>query len=142
MDSGNVQITYGLWQYCSTYQDTQICAPLQCPNTNDNSGFCNKTLAGRVFVTLACVMSGIATICLFSCAVTLEKTNETLLLITKILAFACIIVGIIGVAVSASATQTLGQNGVDMNLGVAAILGIIAIVDNFAGAIAALSVTK
>jgi hypothetical protein len=87
-------------------------------------------------------MSGIAAICLLSFAVTRENTNGVLLLATKGLVFACVIVGIIGVAAGASGTQSLGQSGTNFNLGAAAAVGIVAIIINFVGGIAAFFIQK
>ena len=134
--------TYGLWQSCSSYLGTQTCVAYQCPIDGDTTDFCGKIYAGRAFVTLACIMSGLITICLYSFAVTRDKTHHILLLATKGLGFACLVMGIIGVAVGATATQSLGEGGINLNLGAGAIIGIIAILVNFGGAIAALFVTK
>jgi hypothetical protein len=87
-------------------------------------------------------MSGIAAICLYSFAVTRDNTNGILLLAIKGLVFVCLIAGIIGVAVGANATQSLGQGGVNLNLGAAAIIGIVAIIVNLGGGIAALFIQK
>jgi hypothetical protein len=88
-------------------------------------------------------MSGIAAICLFSFAVTRENTNGILLLATKGLVFACVIAGIIGVAIGANATLSLSDDiGASLNLGAAAAIGIVAIIINFFGGIAAIFIKK
>jgi len=88
-------------------------------------------------------MSGIAAICLFSFAVTRDNTNGILLLATKVLVFACVIAGIIGVAVGANVTLSLDDDtGVSLNLGAAAAIGIVAIIINFFGGVAAVFIKK
>jgi hypothetical protein len=144
-DGTDYEITYGLWQSCESYLGVKTCDNVQCPSDNydNDSGFCSKILASRAFVTLACIMSGIAAICLFSFAVTRENTNGILLLATKGLVFACVIAGIIGVAIGANATLSLSDDiGASLNLGAAAAIGIVAIIINFFGGIAAIFIKK
>jgi hypothetical protein len=142
-DITDYEVTYGLWQFCETYQGSKTCDTIQCPGNGYDSGFCSKILASRAFVTLACIMSGIAAICLFSFAVTRENTNGILLLATKGLVFACVIAGIIGVAVGANVTVSIDDgSGLSFNLGAAAIVGIVAIIINFVGGIAAIFIQK
>lgn len=88
-------------------------------------------------MTLACIISAIVTLGLLVTARTSEITNQTLLTITKGLAFACLIMGIIGVAVGINAI-TGGGSGLSMGAG--AILGILAIIINLGGAIVAVLV--
>jgi hypothetical protein len=96
---------------------------------------CSKILAARAFMTLACIISGITAICSFASAVTNDNTNRILLLATKGLVFVCLVMGIIGVAVGSDASVNFG--GGELKLGAAAIVGIVAIIINFGGAIAA-----
>jgi hypothetical protein len=122
--------TLGLWQACGLVLNEKRCYALPCPEKEGViSDSCNKILAARAFVTLACIISGISALCLFLSAVTSETVRRILLIAGKGLAFASLITGIIGVAVGINVTTF------KLKWGAAAILGIIAIVINFFGAI-------
>ncbi len=131
--------TLGLWQACGPVLNEKLCIALQCAEKEGViSNFCNKILAARAFVTLSCIISGISALCLFLSAVTSETIRRILLIAGKGLAFASLITGIIGVAVGINVTTVIEiGSGTDFKLkwGAAAILGIIAIVINFFGAI-------
>ncbi len=117
-----------------------MCEALTCPSASFQTGFCNKILSARAFLTLACILSGIATTAsIISCAVTGDTTPRLLLLTTKILAFACLLTGIIGVALGVNATMTAASD-IKLRLGDAAIIGIVGIGINLIGAIATLLV--
>jgi len=136
---GGYEYTSGLWQSCETSPDTKSCVSVKCPSeVSGSTSVCSKILAARAFMTLACIISGIAAICSFACAVTKDSTNRILLLGTKGLVFLCLVMGIIGVAVGINATLNSGLDEIGFKLGAAAIVGIVAIIINFGGAIAAL----
>ncbi|CAF3992774.1 unnamed protein product [Adineta steineri] len=134
--TGSYTSTYGLWKICASSLSVTECVPVKCSTAIGDSSFCSRILAGRAFMTLACILSGITSICLFICAFIDEKTSRILLLIAKALAFICLIMGIISVAAGGSTIQTLSQDGVKCNLSAASILGIIAIIINLVGVIA------
>ncbi|CAF1415076.1 unnamed protein product [Adineta steineri] len=133
---------YGLWQICGSGPGVKECVSIKCPAAAGDSSFCSKILAGRAFITLACILSGIAAICLLLCAFTDVGKNRILLLITKALAFVCLIMGIIGVATGASTIQTMGEGIVKFKLGVASIIGIITIIINLVGAVASVFIKQ
>jgi hypothetical protein len=64
-----------------------------------------------------------------------ENKNNIILMVVKAVAFACVVTGIIGVAVGISGTNTSAIQGVSLSIGAAAIIGIIAILLNVAGAV-------
>ncbi|CAF1415039.1 unnamed protein product, partial [Adineta steineri] len=127
--------SYGLWRECLPGPNVIICGPLRCPGGIYGPDFCGRIFAGRAFMTLACILSGITTISLFICAFTDVGKNRILLLITKASAFVCLIMGIIGVGVGGSIIQILSEGSVKFSLGAASTLGIIAIIINLVGAI-------
>ena len=102
------------------------------------SSACGKYQTGRAFVTLACIFSGLAALCMLACALISTDLSKTLTLLGKILSFITVGVGIIGVAVGISAVSTGGEG----SLGVAAILGIIAVIINIAGAIVSMLIQE
>jgi len=115
--------------------DDSICEDLLCPSENFTSSFCSKTLAARVFLTLSCILSGISgTLSIIYCAISGDKIHRRLLLTEKGLAFASLIMGIIGVALGISAAMTVEIN-TKLRLGDAAIIGIAAVGINLIGAI-------
>jgi len=131
------EFTIGLWKNCTTIMDLeQQCFSVKCPqNDGDTTDFCNKILAARAFVILACIMSGISALFLFSIGATSDNKKQIALMAAKGLAFACLIMGIIGVAVAINGTTETAR-ATKLNWGAAAILGIIAIILNLCGAIA------
>ncbi|CAF3595869.1 unnamed protein product [Adineta steineri] len=135
-------LTYGLWKKCDQGPDGSECELLKCPMKDDDSSVCSRILAGRAFMTLACILSGITTISLFICAFTDVGKNRILLLITKASAFVCLIMGIIGVGVGGSIIQILSEGSVKFSLGAASTLGIIAIIINLVGAIVSLFIKQ
>jgi hypothetical protein len=131
--------TVGLWQRCGTSPVPKFCDSIPCPSEESGAAsLCSKILAARAFMTLACIISGITAVCSFACAVTKDNTNRILLLATKGLVFVCLVMGIIGVAVGSNATVNPGGDIIKFRLGAAAIVGIVAIIINFGGAIVAL----
>ncbi|CAF1157714.1 unnamed protein product [Adineta steineri] len=137
-DFGN--ITYGLWRWCNSTTDDTTCADISCPSEDFPSSFCNKILAARAFITLACILSGFCgTLSVIYCAISGERSARPLILTKKCLAVACLIMGIIAIAIGISATMT-AQNGFKLRLGVAAILGIVGVGINLIGTVIILSV--
>jgi hypothetical protein len=95
-------------------------------------------------------MSGFSVMVLFVFVATSGNTKQMLLMAGKVLAFACLIMGIIGVALGINVTTdtkrafeihlNAGAVAIPVKLGIqwgtSAIIGVIAIVLNFCGAIA------
>ncbi len=133
--TGGDETTIGLWRTCSTSSNTEKqCYSIQCPQTGDDTtGYCSKLLAARAFVTLACIMSGISAVLLFISVATSDNGKQILLMAGRGLAFVCLIMGIIGVAIGINLAT-----GISSNWGAAAIIGIIAIIINFCGAVASI----
>ncbi|CAF1344907.1 unnamed protein product [Rotaria sp. Silwood1] len=128
-------VTYGLWRYCPSTPDGKTCEDLSCPSEIFETGFCNKILAARTFLTLACILSCTSGIIwVLFCAVTVDTTPRLLLLVDKGLTFGCLLAGIIGVAVGISATMN-AESEMKLRLGAAAIVGIVGIVTNIVGAL-------
>jgi hypothetical protein len=136
--SDGLDYTLGLWQDCYSNLDGKNCKALPCPTEKDESGFCSKILAARVFITLTCIVSAISALCLFLCTMIKDNTNRILLLAIKGLVFVSLSTGIIGVTRGINGTTTVNPSEVKLDLGAAAIIGIVAIVINFAGAIVSL----
>ncbi|UJR15553.1 hypothetical protein I4U23_002492 [Adineta vaga] len=132
----------GLWQFCFSIYDDSNCDSVECSSNNGNAGLCSRIVAGRAFMTLACILSGICTICLFICAVLGENVHRLVLVGSEILAFVCVILGIIGVGVGGSISTLLSGNGIQYSFGAAAIIGVIAIIINLAGAILTLFIKQ
>ncbi|CAF3595854.1 unnamed protein product [Adineta steineri] len=140
---GGFSSSYGLWKSCRSTPVETECFSIKCPIKDDESGLCGRILAGRAFMTLACILSGITTISLLLCAFTDVGKNRILLLITKALAFGCLIMGIIGVAVGGSSLQKVPNEGdFKYKLGTAAIIGIITIIINLVGAVASVFIKQ
>ncbi len=142
LGSEGYETTIGLWKLCGTTPDEKSCESIKCPSeVSELATFCSKILAARAFMTLACILSGITAICSFGSAVTNDNTNRILVLATKGLVFVCLVMGIIGVAVGSNASLNFfgggGEGAPQFKLGAAAIVGIVAIIINFGGAIAA-----
>jgi hypothetical protein len=117
----------GLWKVCSPVWNLgQLCFDIQNEGT--------KLLAARAFVTLACIMSVISALLLFSSVATSDYTKQILLMVGKSLAFACLIMGVVGVALGINVTTETVLH-IKSNWGASAIIGVIAIVLNFCGAI-------
>jgi hypothetical protein len=79
-------------------------------------------------------MSGISTLLLFISVAISDNAKQISLMAAKGLAFACLVMGIIGVAVGINGTTAILETKLDW--GASAIIGIIAIVLNLCGAIA------
>ncbi|CAF1529840.1 unnamed protein product [Rotaria sp. Silwood1] len=132
--SESEEFTIGLWRLCISDSDIKTCFDLECSLTSEESSTCRKIIAARAFVTLACILSGISIICLIIYTMKRDSTFAMLLLVTKGLVVACLIMGIIGVAVGIDATVNIGGL-IKLDLGAAAAIGIVAIILNFIGTI-------
>ncbi|CAF1502116.1 unnamed protein product [Adineta steineri] len=133
---------YGLWKICGSGPGVKECISIKCPAATGDSSFCSKILAGRAFITLACILSGITTIFLFICAVIDEKISRILSLAAKVLAFVCVIMGIIGVGTGGSTLKTLSVGDFKFSFGAAFIIGIVAIIINLVGAITSIFIKQ
>jgi hypothetical protein len=131
------EFAIGLWKNCTTIMNLeQQCLSVKCPPSESDTGsFCSKILVARAFVILTCIVSGISAVLLFATGAKSNKKQQILLIAAKGLVFACLIMGIIGVAVGINGTAETALAR-KLNWGAAAIIGIIAIVLNLCGAIA------
>jgi hypothetical protein len=84
--------------------------------------------------TIACILSALSALCILACGFVVTSSDKILILVAKALPLVTLVAGIIGVAVGISAVSTGGPG----SLGVAAILGIIAVIINLAGGIVAI----
>ncbi|CAF0871796.1 unnamed protein product [Adineta ricciae] len=137
-DGSNNTSKFGLWQACLSIIGVTVCSDIKCPEADGNTSFCRKVLTGRAFMTLACILSGICAICLIVYAAVSDKVPNIVLIASKVLAFITLIMGIIGVGVGGSISQTLNETFGRYSLGASAIVGIIAVIINLGGAIASL----
>jgi hypothetical protein len=137
LGSEGYELKIGLWQSCETDPNIgQVCVGITCPQQDDTTNICSRLLAARAFVTLACIISGFSALLLFACVATGDNTRRILLIAGKALAFVCLVMGIIGIAVGINVTtDTNGEFGIQLSWGASAIIGVIAIVLNFFGAI-------
>ena len=126
--------TIGLWKSCVKFNSKTTCANFAC--VGSHGGICDKIKAARAFMTLACLVSGVAVILLITMIVLNKSINSLFLLIIKILPIVCLLMGIIGVGLGADGTRSFGSLGTKkLSLGPAAIVGIIGILINLVAAI-------
>ena len=130
-------MTLGLWRLCLALGGGKACGDFSCTGDGVDQNTCSRIIAARAFVTLACILSGISVLCLIASAVISGDANRIAVLAAKGLVFACLIMGIIGVAVGISGTIAF-RTGIKFDIGAAAIIGIIAIIINLVGAIVTL----
>jgi hypothetical protein len=90
----------------------------------------------RVFILIACILSGFGTLLLLIIGIT-GKNNSALIICAKILVFASLICGIVGIGVGISWVLYGFQS-----LGVAAILAIVATALNLVTALITLAIRK
>ncbi|CAF4226642.1 unnamed protein product [Adineta steineri] len=133
---------YGLWKICGSGPGVKECVSIKCSAATGDSSFCSKILAGRAFMTLACIFSGITTICLFICAFIDGKISRILSLAAKVLAFVCLMMGIISVGTGGSTLKTLSVGDFKFSFGAAFIIGIVAIIINLVGAITSIFIKQ
>ena len=132
---------YGLWkaQYClpdcKEYQyscDTTGSSSV----TTVTSDRCSRLLAGRAFMTLACILTPLALILLVIILV-LKKFQRPFLSIMKVLNASCCLIGLIGTIIGSVATlgivDTSGSDSLTTSTGIG--LSIVAVVTNFIGLI-------
>ncbi|CAF3822054.1 unnamed protein product [Rotaria magnacalcarata] len=130
------QSTTGLWKSCTSTRSGKTCLKVSCMLKKSNeTSFCSKIQAARIFITLACILSGISTICFVIRVLLSEKITGILILAPKALAIPCLLIGCIGVPIGIN-TCINTIYGMEFNLGNAAIIGIIAVFMNFFGIIA------
>ena len=130
---GGVQL--GLWRFCQQQQGQSICIAFDCnTDTTKDSALCSKMQAARAFVTMACILSAFAAICLFTRVVESLGSNTIVSLISKALPILSLISGIIGVALGISFATSATLN---LKIGGAAIVAIIALIVNLVGAVLA-----
>lgn len=122
IDLNSVEITTGLWQGCGAGQ----CVSYDCSGTSSS---CSKIEAGRAFMTLACIFSALSTFGTVFLIFKNENKMNVVSLIVKGLAGFTVILGLIGVAISASTLHTSGTK-----LGPAAIVAIVGLILNAFGA--------
>ena len=128
--------TVGLWQTCAQLSETKVCNRLSCPS--GSGSICGKIHAARAFMTLACIVSAFAVVLLLLMIFAKNSINNLLLMVSKILPFICLLMGILGVALGTSATTgSQFEDGYQLELGAAAIVGIVALVINFAAGVMA-----
>ena len=127
--------TIGLWQYCGPVSlgSGTICIGLPC-TSSEAPDQCKRIVAGRAFMTIACILSPIAAILLILLIVGIKMNNRMVLISIKALPTLCLVMGILGVALGGSGTIVVFAASV--KLGPAAIIGFIAVILNLVGAIA------
>ena len=118
--------------------DQQQCNSFDCTGSGTDSS-CSKILAGRAFMTLACIISAISVVCFILTIIMGDNIRSIILMGGKGLAFVCFACGIIGVAVGISGT-TNNLVGKGVELGAGSIIGIIALIINLIGAIGSIMV--
>ncbi|CAM4976207.1 unnamed protein product, partial [Rotaria socialis] len=133
--NGFGQSTTGLWKSCTPTRSGKTCLKVSCMSKSNETSFCDNIQAARIFITLACILSGISTICFVIRALLSEKIPGILILTPKVLAIPCLLIGCIGVTIAINACINTIY-GMKFNLGDAAIIGIIAVFMNFFGVIA------
>ena len=127
--------SYGLWRVCVTISGNTTCQ--KYPPCSTDESFCSKLFASRAFVTIACILSILSAIVLFISLATSDKLRSRLLLAGKLLAWICLIVGILGVAIGIH-TFTKTQDA-RIPWGASSIIGVIALVVNAVGAAVSLA---
>jgi len=128
--SEGYELKIGLWRFCEQIENLGY----ECGDIICKGSACSKLYSARAFVILACIMSAISALLLFACAAISDNTRRILLMAGKGLAFVSLIMGIIGVALGINfCMEAISET--KLNWGASAIIGIIAIVVNFCGAI-------
>jgi len=133
IDEGEIHSTMGLWKSCASVFGQTVCGDYTC--SSDNSS-CGKILAARAFVTIACILSIISAVSLFVSLVASDRLRSMLLLVGKLLAWICLIAGIIGVAIGIDTLTRYESERVPW--GASSIIGVIALVVNAVGAVVSL----
>ena len=126
--------SYGLWRVCVTISGNTTCQ--KYPPCSTDESFCSKLFASRAFVTIACILSIISAVSLFVSLVASDRLRSMLLLVGKLLAWICLIAGIIGVAIGIDTLTRYESERVPW--GASSIIGVIALVVNAVGAVVSL----
>ncbi|CAF4235834.1 unnamed protein product, partial [Rotaria magnacalcarata] len=119
--SDEIQVTIGLWRSCFSMLQSTKCLniPSSCTLPNgESSSLCQKMMAARAFVTVACIISGASAICLF----------------------AYILQSVIGITLGIVSTTDNGGLPIKISVSVGAILAILAVAINLIGAVLSLLV--
>ncbi|CAF3669271.1 unnamed protein product [Rotaria socialis] len=121
--SDETQVTIGLWRGCASILQLTACSNLlsSCTLRNGESlPLCQKMMAARAFVTIACIISGASAVCLF--------------------AYILQITGVIGIALGIVFATDNGGLPIKKSVSVGAILAILAVAMNLIGAVLSLLV--
>ena len=132
---GEIHYTTGLWKSCMIASGHTECDDYTCSSGNSS---CGKILAARAFVTIACILSIISAVSLFVSLVASDRLRSMLLSVGKLLAWICLIAGIIGVAIGVDTLTRYESERVPW--GASSIIGVIALVVNAVGAVVSLLV--
>ncbi|CAF3740713.1 unnamed protein product [Rotaria sp. Silwood1] len=139
-ERGPITVTYGLWKVCVGAGAKPSCANVDCSMLS--SARCSKMKVARAFITIACILSALAALCALICVFLSPELGKPLSIVTKILPFATLIAGIIGVAVDIALAFDFFSEQIGLwnkkTVGAAGIMMIVALVLNLFGAIAAI----
>lgn len=124
----------GLWRACVVISGQTDCGSIGCSSTFDSQ--CGKLLTARAFMTIGCISLFVSTLLLIICLVQGANASPRLLLVDKVVSFVAFGAGIIGVGTGISFVTYGGL----YKVGAAAIVGIIAVIFNLAGAILVLQI--
>lgn len=126
--------TIGLWRVCrfSGSKTTCLNIPAKCEKyIGVVHEVCQKMVAARAFMTIACFLSGLSAVCLFTYIIMNTDSNRVLFVISKVLPILSFIAGIIGLAIGIAYVTT----GKALKLSNATFVAIAALVANMIGAI-------
>ncbi|CAF3332150.1 unnamed protein product [Rotaria socialis] len=101
-ESQSEKATIGLWRACIS-----INGPTQCGYIISDCKLyrgqaiqrCHKMMAARVFVTIACILSALSAVCIFTYIIIKTDANQIIFMISKVLPILSFIAGAIGLAV-------------------------------------------
>ncbi|CAF2064200.1 unnamed protein product, partial [Rotaria magnacalcarata] len=141
--SDEIQVTIGLWRSCFSMLQSTKCLniPSSCTLPNgESSSLCQKMMAARAFVTVACIISGASAICLFAYILQSINKYQKVIIISKILTFSSLLAGVIGITLGIVSTTDNGGLPIKISVSVGAILAILAVAINLIGAVLSLLV--
>ncbi|CAF3435174.1 unnamed protein product [Rotaria socialis] len=141
--SDETQVTIGLWRGCASILQLTACSNLlsSCTLRNGESlPLCQKMMAARAFVTIACIISGASAVCLFAYILQSINKYQKVLIISKILTFSSLVTGVIGIALGIVFATDNGGLPIKKSVSVGAILAILAVAMNLIGAVLSLLV--
>ncbi|CAF5086136.1 unnamed protein product, partial [Rotaria magnacalcarata] len=138
-ESQSEKATIGLWRACIS-----INGPTKCGNIISDCELyrgqaiqrCHKMIAARAFVTIACILSALSAVCIFTYIIIQTETNQILFMISKVLPILSFIAGIIGLAVGIAFITSSDS----VKLSSATFVDIVAVAINVIGAILAVLV--